>query len=72
MSFLVPSRTPDAIVARLSTEIQVIANSAEVIGAIRERGLEPMIGSAEQALAMYNEEFPVVTRRLRDLGIEPS
>lgn len=72
MSFLVPSKTPDAVVARLSTEIQAIANSAEVLGAIRERGLEPMIGGSDQALAIYNEEFPVVTRRLRDLGIEPS
>jgi tripartite-type tricarboxylate transporter receptor subunit TctC len=72
MSFLVPSKTPDAVVARLSTEIQAIANSAEVLGVIRERGLEPMIGGSEQALAIYNEEFPVVTRRLRDLGIEPS
>ena len=72
MAFLVPSKTPDAVVARLSAEIQAIANSAEVTGAIRERGLEPMIGGAEQAQAMYNEEFPVVTRRLRDLGIEPS
>jgi tripartite-type tricarboxylate transporter receptor subunit TctC len=72
MSFLVPSKTPDAVVARLSTEIQAIANSPEVIGSIRERGLEPMIGGSDQALAIYNEEFPVVTRRLRDLGIEPS
>lgn len=72
MAFLVPARTPDAVVARLSTEIQAIANSQEVIGAIRERGLEPMIGGADQSLAMYNEEFPVVTKRLRDLGIEPS
>ena len=31
-----------------------------------------MIGSADQILAMYNEEFPVVTKRLRDLAIEPS
>ena len=72
MAFLVPARTPDAVVARLSAEIQTIANSADVVGAIRERGLEPMIAGPEQALAMYTEEFPVITKRLRDLGIEPS
>ncbi len=72
MAFLVPARTPDAVVARLSTEIQAIANSAEVVGVIKERGLEPMIFGADRALAMYNEEFPVITKRLRDLGIEPS
>ncbi|MDP2818104.1 MAG: tripartite tricarboxylate transporter substrate binding protein [Polaromonas sp.] len=72
MAVLVPKATPDTVVARLSTEIQAIANSAEVIGAIRERGLEPMITGADRALAMYNEEFPVITKRLRDLGIEPS
>jgi tripartite-type tricarboxylate transporter receptor subunit TctC len=72
MAFLVPARTPDAVVARLSTEIQAIANSAEVVGVIKERGLEPMIFGADRALAMYSEEFPVITKRLRDLGIEPS
>lgn len=72
MAFLVPRATPDAVVARLSTEIQAIANSAEVVGVIRERGLEPMIAGPDRALAMYTEEFPVITKRLRDLGIEPS
>jgi tripartite-type tricarboxylate transporter receptor subunit TctC len=72
MSFLVPAKTPDAIVQRLSNEIQAIANSAEVLGVIKDRGLEPMINGPVQALADYNEEFPVITKRLRDLGIEPS
>ncbi len=72
MAFLVPARTPDAVVARLSTEIQAIANSAEVVGVIKERGLEPMITGPQQAQVMYAEEFPVITKRLRDLGIEPS
>jgi len=72
MAFLVPRATPDAVVARLSAEIQTIANSAEVVGVIRERGLEPMIAGPDRALAMYTEEFPVITKRLRDLGIEPS
>ena len=72
MAFLVPARTPDAVVARLSTEIQTIANSAEVVGVIKERGLEPMIFGADRALAIYTEEFPVITKRLQDLGIEPS
>ena len=72
MAFLVPRATSDAVVARLSNEIQAIANSAEVIGVIRERGLEPMIAGPDRALAMYTEEFPVITKRLRDLGIEPS
>lgn len=72
MAFLVPKATPDAVVARLSAEIQAIANSAEVMGVIKERGLEPMIASADRAMAMYTEEFPVITKRLRDLKIEPS
>lgn len=72
MAFLVPKATPDAVVARLSAEIQAIANSAEVTGVIRERGLEPMIAGPDRAMAMYTEEFPVITKRLRDLKIEPS
>jgi tripartite-type tricarboxylate transporter receptor subunit TctC len=72
MSFLAPAKTPDAVIQRLSAEIIAIANGPEVLGAIKERGLEPMINGPQQALADYNEEFPVITKRLRDLGIEPS
>ena len=72
MSFLAPAKTPDAVIQRLSAEIIAIANGPEVLGAIKERGLEPMINGPQQALADYNEEFPVITQRLRDLGIEPS
>jgi tripartite-type tricarboxylate transporter receptor subunit TctC len=72
MSFLAPAKTPDTVIQRLSAEIIAIANGPEVLGAIKERGLEPMINGPQQALADYNEEFPVITKRLRDLGIEPS
>ncbi len=72
IAVLAPARTPDAVVARLSAEIQAIANSAEVIGVIKERGLEPLVAGPQLAQAMYAEEFPVITKRLRDLGIEPS
>jgi tripartite-type tricarboxylate transporter receptor subunit TctC len=72
MAFLVPARTPYDVVERLSTELQAIARLPEVTGAIQERGLEPMIAGAEAAQAAYAEEFPVITRRLRDLKIEPA
>jgi tripartite-type tricarboxylate transporter receptor subunit TctC len=72
IAFLAPAKTPDAIIQRLSSEIQAIANSPEVLSVIKERGLEPMINGPQQALADYNEEFPVITKRLRDLGIEAS
>ncbi len=72
MAFLVPARTPNDVVARLSIDIQAIAQSQEVLAAIRERGLEPQIAGADAATAQYSEEFPVITQRLRALGIEPS
>ncbi len=72
MSFSVPSKTPDAIVARLTREIEVIGNSSDVTNAIKERGLEPMVAGPGPTQILYNSEFPIITKRLRDLNIEPS
>ncbi len=71
MAFLVPARTPDAVVARLSESIRGIVSSAEVSNLLVERGFEMMVSTPEQAQAAYRAEFDVITRRIRELAIEP-
>ena len=71
MAALVPAKTPPAIVQKLSAEIRAIANSAEVRALLVDRGFEMMVTTPEQAAAGYKAEFEVITKRIRDLGIEP-
>jgi tripartite-type tricarboxylate transporter receptor subunit TctC len=71
MAALVPARTPPAIVQRLSAEIRAIANSPEVSGLLVDRGFEMLVTTPEQATANFRAEFDVITRRIRELGIEP-
>lgn len=71
MAALVPARTPSAIVQRLSAEIRAIAESTDVRGQLVDRGFEMMVTAPDQAGAAYRAEFDVVTRRIRELGIEP-
>jgi len=70
MAALVPARTPAPIVQRLSAEIRAIANSAEVRSLLIDRGFEMHVTTPEQAASNYRAEFDIVTRRIRDLGIE--
>lgn len=71
MAFLVPAKTPAPIVQKLSAEIRAIANSAEVRTLLVDRGFEMMVTTPEQATANYRAEFDTITKRIRDLQIEP-
>jgi tripartite-type tricarboxylate transporter receptor subunit TctC len=71
MAALVPTRTPAAIVQRLATEIRAIANTPDVRNQLVDRGFEMQVSTPEQAQANYKAEFDIITRRIRDLGIEP-
>ena len=55
----------------LATEVRAIANSADVRTQLVDRGFEMMVTTPEQASANYRAEFEVITRRIRELGIEP-
>ncbi len=70
MALLVPARTPAAVVQKLGTELRAVANSADVRGQLVERGFEMLVTTPEQAQANYRAEFDVITRRIRELGIE--
>lgn len=71
MAALVPTCTPAAIVQRLATEIRAIANTPDVRNQLVDRGFEMQVSTPEQAQANYKAEFDIITRRIRDLGIEP-
>jgi len=71
MAALVPARTPQAVVQKLSAEIRAIASQPDVRTVLIDRGFDMFITTPEQAQAHYKAEFDVITRRIRDLGIEP-
>jgi tripartite-type tricarboxylate transporter receptor subunit TctC len=71
MAFLVPAKTPASVVQKLSADIRAIANSADVKSQLVDRGFEMQVTSPEQAQANYKAEFDVITKRIRDLGVEP-
>lgn len=71
MAALVPARTPAPIVQRLSSEIRAIANAPDVRALLVDRGFEMNVTTPEQATANYRAEFEIITKRIRELGIEP-
>jgi tripartite-type tricarboxylate transporter receptor subunit TctC len=71
MAFLVPAKTPASVVQKLSADLRAIANSADVKNQLIDRGFEMQVTSPEQAQANYKAEFDVITKRIRDLGVEP-
>lgn len=71
MAVLVPARTPAPVVQKLSAEIRAIASSPDVKTLLVDRGFEMMVTTPEQAQASYRAEFDIITRRIRELGIEP-
>ncbi|KQT09702.1 Bug family tripartite tricarboxylate transporter substrate binding protein [Ramlibacter sp. Leaf400] len=71
MAALVPARTPPAVVQKLSAEIRAIANAPDIRNLLVDRGFEMHVTTPEQATANYKAEFDIITRRIRELGIEP-
>jgi tripartite-type tricarboxylate transporter receptor subunit TctC len=70
MAALVPAKTPVPVVQKLSSEIRAIANSPDVRKLLVDRGFEMLVTTPEQAQANYRAEFEIITRRIRELGIE--
>lgn len=70
MALLVPARTPAAVVQQLGQALRTVAGGADVRAALVDRGFEMMVMTPEQATAHHRAEFEVITRRIRELGIE--
>lgn len=71
ISVVAPAGLPPAVAQRLVAEIRGILLLPEVGAAIVERGLEVMATTPEQFQANYRSEFEVITRKIREIGIEP-
>lgn len=71
IAVVAPAKTPSAVVQTLSTEIRKIIAMPDVQAQLMERGLEPLNSTPEQFQTSYRQEFEVITRRMKDFGIEP-
>jgi len=69
--FAAPARTPPAVQALLVKEVRAALQTPAMAAAAGERGLEVMATTPEQFQANYRSEFDVITRKIRDIGIEP-
>ena len=71
VGLLAPARTPQPILDRLSSDVRSIVGSPDVGQLFAGRGLEVMNSTPTEFRASFQPEFEVVTRRIRELGIEP-
>ncbi len=70
ISFVAPARTPPAIIQTLATEIRKIIAAPDAQRILADRGLEPMNTTPEQFATSHRQEFEVITRRMKEFGIE--
>jgi len=71
VGLLAPARTPQPILDRLSSDVRSIVGNPDVGQLFAGRGLEVMNSTPTEFRASFQPEFEVVTRRIRELGIEP-
>jgi tripartite-type tricarboxylate transporter receptor subunit TctC len=71
IAFVAPANTPTAILQTLTDEIRKVLAMPDVQVQLAERGLETINNTPEQFRESYRQEFEVITRRMKDFGIEP-
>lgn len=65
-----PARTPKPIVDRLSTELQAVLGSPDVIDSLRDVGVTPASGRQDDLLAHARSEYARYRDLIRDAGIK--
>ena len=71
IGLLSPAKTPAPIVDRLAREVRAIVGAPEMSQLLNGRGFEVMNSTPEQFADDFKPEFEVVTRKIRELGIQP-
>jgi tripartite-type tricarboxylate transporter receptor subunit TctC len=71
ISFVAPAKLQPGVALRLAAEIRAVLAQPDAAAAIVDRGLEVMATTPDQFQANYRAEFDVITRKIRDIGIEP-
>ncbi|CAN7729510.1 tripartite tricarboxylate transporter substrate binding protein [Variovorax sp. LjRoot290] len=69
--FIAPGKTPQPVLQKLIQEIRTILALPDVDAAVVDRGLEVMATTPVQFRTSYRGEFDIITRRIREIGIEP-
>ncbi|CAN7772757.1 tripartite tricarboxylate transporter substrate binding protein [Variovorax sp. LjRoot84] len=69
--FIAPGKTPQPVLQKLIQEIRTILALPDVDAAVVDRGLEVMATTPVQFRTNYRGEFDIITRRIREIGIEP-
>lgn len=70
LGLLVPAKTSPAVVARLAQDVRAIVGTREMSQLLVERGFEVMNTTPDEFARNYRQEFEVITRRIRDVGVE--
>jgi tripartite-type tricarboxylate transporter receptor subunit TctC len=71
IGLLAPAATAQPIIDRLAKDVRAIVGSPDISKTFVDRGFEVMNTTPEQFGASYRAEFEVVTKRIRELQIEP-
>jgi tripartite-type tricarboxylate transporter receptor subunit TctC len=69
-AFVVPAKTPQDIVQRLNRDIVATLKDPQVIGLLRNQGVEPQPGTPAQLAAFMKSELETWGRVVRDAGIK--
>jgi tripartite-type tricarboxylate transporter receptor subunit TctC len=69
-AFVVPAKTPQDIVQRLNREIVATLKDPQVIGLLRNQGVEPRPGTPAQLAAFMKSELETWGRVVKEAGIK--
>ena len=70
IAFVAPAKTPPQALERLTSALRAAAAMPEVQARMAERGLEMLNSTPDQFNASYKRDFDVITRRMKEFGIE--
>ncbi|VWX61909.1 putative Bug-like extra-cytoplasmic solute receptor, TTT family [Burkholderiales bacterium 8X] len=70
IAFVAPAKTPPQAIERLTAALRAAAALPEVQARMAERGLETLNTTPEQFNTGYKRDFDVITRRMKEFGIE--
>ena len=71
IGLLAPAKTPAPVIDRLAREVRAIVGAPDMSQLLNGRGFEVMNSTPEQFAEDFKPEFEVVTRKIRELGVQP-